>query len=745
MKNNTAIYGAGAYNSYLGNCSVYNNIAQSMGGGLYGGTAANCVFTSNSGLWGGGVYNTPALNSCLFNSNTGKYGNAAYVSVDATSNMTNCIFVNNNSSNNPAVFRDKSNTSNPLNIVNCTFYYNDIKNNNGATYITNCIAYDNCAITKTAGQLIVQYSDTATSWGDTGDISSPPLFVSAPGNFHLQKTSPCVDTGTSTGAPNVDYDGTARPVGAGYDMGAYEYTEANINIFTPAAGASIEAGTTTQVTWEMRDQSNALTTYPYIAVSYSTNEGISWTTIGTTASATAISWQVPALISNECEVKVDAGKTAGVVSTSKISGMFNIIDAVAPTITIESTIPAFLGASFPLTYEAKDNINPIKYVSLLYTHNSGTSFTTISQESNVSTGALLPYTLVTPLGTNYPVGTCWFRIVAQDSSGNTATVESSHFAIDTKAPTMEVIITTESSSASVPFSVKAYDENGISSIEIKAGENAQWQIKSVPAGTSGVIQGLSPALSIAPPLIGRHPVTFEAFDAGGNMTIETLSVLLNMTPTPEITSVNIDNNPASSLSLISKTPVITASISDYHGQGYLTLEVINITSNGQTYSYSTTPESASTADVTSYTATINTTQVLQPGNVTINIEAFDKAGYVGSATYSNLNITSLSSLTVQPKVIPNPFRPRHGQGVTITYQLSTDTDIKLMIYDITGKAVFQKEFLAGSEGGKGPNYNNSFYWNGKDDFGKYVANGAYIYLITSDKKVLFKGQMAVMD
>ena len=59
-------------------------------------------------------------------------------------------------------------------------------------------------------------SDTVSSEGD-------PQFVNAAGeNYQLSFTSPCVDGGTANGAPNTDYNGTARPQGQGYDMGAYE-------------------------------------------------------------------------------------------------------------------------------------------------------------------------------------------------------------------------------------------------------------------------------------------------------------------------------------------------------------------------------------------------------------------------------------------------------------------------------------------------------------------------------------------
>ena len=57
-----------------------------------------------------------------------------------------------------------------------------------------------------------------------------PLFVgSTTGDYHLAVGSPCIDTGTSTDAPDTDIEGTPRPQGQGYDMGAYEY----MGIFVP--------------------------------------------------------------------------------------------------------------------------------------------------------------------------------------------------------------------------------------------------------------------------------------------------------------------------------------------------------------------------------------------------------------------------------------------------------------------------------------------------------------------------------
>jgi len=57
-------------------------------------------------------------------------------------------------------------------------------------------------------------------------ISSPEeIFVNIQSNnYHLIEGCDAMDNGTSSKAPRVDLDGYPRPIGLGYDIGAYEYT-----------------------------------------------------------------------------------------------------------------------------------------------------------------------------------------------------------------------------------------------------------------------------------------------------------------------------------------------------------------------------------------------------------------------------------------------------------------------------------------------------------------------------------------
>jgi hypothetical protein len=129
----------------------------------------------------------------------------------------------------------------------------------------------------------------------------------------------------------------------------------------------------------------------------------------------------------------------------------------------------------------------------------------------------------------------------------------------------------------------------------------------------------------------------------------------------------------------------------------------------------------------------------------IKINAYGIYGEPAAPQYisSQMSVNSVLSVTGKPKNIPNPFRPRHGQPTTIVYTLTTNTDIKLMIYDITGRPVWQRSYAAGTNGGA--TNENRVTWDGRTDFNEYAGNGAYIYILTDGKKILAKGQMAVID
>jgi len=59
---------------------------------------------------------------------------------------------------------------------------------------------------------------------DSHSLFTDPLFVDPSKlDFHLQSTSPSIDSATSQNAPSEDLERFYRPMGSGYDMGCYEF------------------------------------------------------------------------------------------------------------------------------------------------------------------------------------------------------------------------------------------------------------------------------------------------------------------------------------------------------------------------------------------------------------------------------------------------------------------------------------------------------------------------------------------
>ncbi len=81
------------------------------------------------------------------------------------------------------------------------------------------------------GDTVITFATWQAAGRDAHSFLATPAdhFFNPASDFHLLPSSPAIDTGTATNAPGTDIDGDGRPVGAGYDMGAYEAQLPNCN------------------------------------------------------------------------------------------------------------------------------------------------------------------------------------------------------------------------------------------------------------------------------------------------------------------------------------------------------------------------------------------------------------------------------------------------------------------------------------------------------------------------------------
>ena len=257
-----------------------NQGSDGLGGGMTNFSSSpvvtNSIFSINSAAGasgrGGGMLNSnssPSVTNCTFSGNVASGGGGGMYNWNSSSpTVTNCVLWGDNAPTGPEVGND---TSSP------TISYSEVQGCGGsgggwdpsigadagdnidsdplfvnAPLRTDLTVADGIATT-------VEITDAATNYaigdvieldddgvvrtvsdvtGTTVTFASALAAASAEGtlvqnwgpgatdldlDLHLSATSPCIDTGTDVGAPPDDIEGTPRPQGSFYDMGAYEY------------------------------------------------------------------------------------------------------------------------------------------------------------------------------------------------------------------------------------------------------------------------------------------------------------------------------------------------------------------------------------------------------------------------------------------------------------------------------------------------------------------------------------------
>ncbi|MGO8839432.1 MAG: PKD domain-containing protein [Limisphaerales bacterium] len=231
LSGNSGYYGGGAENSTLQSCVLSSNTAALGGGGADSSTLNQCTLSGNSGSYGGGASGS-TLNICtlsnnlavLFHYEGGEGGGADYC------NLANCLLTGNS-----ADYIGGGADSSAFN--NCTLAGNSASSSGGGasqSTLNNCLVYFNTAPdgpnfappTQYYPGCALNYCCT-TPMPDDGidNFTNAPLVVDqVGGDFHLQSSSPCINSGAlAYVVTSVDLDGNPRISGGTVDIGAYEF------------------------------------------------------------------------------------------------------------------------------------------------------------------------------------------------------------------------------------------------------------------------------------------------------------------------------------------------------------------------------------------------------------------------------------------------------------------------------------------------------------------------------------------
>ena len=145
------------------------------------------------------------------------------------------------------------------------------------------------------------------------NLNLDPFFVNLPGgDLRLGAGSPVIDAGTSAGAPATDFEGQARPRGAGYDIGADETdSPPPLQVQVPNGGEIWPIRSTQTIRW------NSIGLIGKIKVQLSRNGGATWTTlVASTANTGSKNWKVTKGVTTQARIRVCSVKRPWICDTS---------------------------------------------------------------------------------------------------------------------------------------------------------------------------------------------------------------------------------------------------------------------------------------------------------------------------------------------------------------------------------------------------------------------------------------------
>jgi len=241
ISGNSAAFGGGisclqSSPTIIGNIITDNS---GTGGGIYltssSGTITNNIIANNSGSNGAGIHcsvSSSAIitNNTIVNNSADYYGGGIYYFKDSSSTVLNTILWGNSPQE---IYFSGENDPNTI-----TISYSDIQGGQSG---------------------IVTNNNGTVNWLD-GNIDANPLFGNPYSglDYDLKPGSPCINAGTSSGAPSTDIVGRPRPSGSGVDIGAYEQNDEGTLAVTLSTFTASASSRSVTLKWRTETEVNNL-------------------------------------------------------------------------------------------------------------------------------------------------------------------------------------------------------------------------------------------------------------------------------------------------------------------------------------------------------------------------------------------------------------------------------------------------------------------------------------------------------
>ena len=227
------------------NIDFEGNICSNLGGAIYAALNSkvnikgdfsnvtsmppNTFLNNHSRLMGGAIIANIEtelnISDTAFISNSAGYATGGIIaSMLCTAQFENVIFAHNSSPELASAFVGSAN--NYVSFNNCTIannISNAIWNISGQPVeMENCIVWGNQGVT-VLSSCTAQFSNIQGGLPGFGNITNDPMFVDSDMlDYQLIPGSDCIDSGVTIASITNDCIGNPRPLGLGYDMGAYE-------------------------------------------------------------------------------------------------------------------------------------------------------------------------------------------------------------------------------------------------------------------------------------------------------------------------------------------------------------------------------------------------------------------------------------------------------------------------------------------------------------------------------------------